>query len=214
VFVVVSIAACSTDRESHDGPKARAAAWTEYGFAEHEPALRAAAVHLCRKAWETDDLVQDTFERALRHLSQGNPAPLHMRGWLVSILRNAFIDRVRRRAVTFEPIADHAEPERDPEPAWAQVSLDEIRAAVARLDGELRSVFELHYIEGLRYKVVAAKLRVPENTVASRLFRARKALRVELLRHAGAEADLRHGRTAAWRSLVAAYLDELGPAAR
>jgi RNA polymerase sigma-70 factor (ECF subfamily) len=169
--------------------EARAGAWSEYGLAEHAPALHAAAVHLCRKAWETDDLVQDTFERALRHLSQGNPAPIHMRGWLVSILRNAFIDRVRRRAVTFEPIADHAEPERDPEPAWAQVSVDEIRAAVARLDGELRSVFELHYIEGLRYKVVAAKLRVPENTVASRLYRARKALRVELVRSLEAHDD-------------------------
>ena len=188
--MVVSIAACLTGRESHDGPatearaaEARAAearAWAEYGLAEHESTLRATAVHLCRGSWETDDLVQDTFERALRYLSQGNPAPVHMRGWLVSILRNAFIDRVRRRAVTFEPISDHAEPERDAEPAWAQVSLEEIRAAIARLDGELRNVFELHYIEGLRYKAVAAKLRVPENTVASRLFRARRALR-ELL---------------------------------
>ena len=186
--MVVSIAACVTDRESRDVParvEAGTQAWTELGFAEHEPALRAAAVHLCRKAWETDDLVQDTFERALRYLSQGKPAPIHMRGWLVSILRNAFIDRVRRRAVTYEPIADQAAPERDPEPAWAEVSLDEIRAALARLDAELRNVFELHYIEGLRYKVVAAKLRLPENTVASRLFRARKALRDELVRSLG-----------------------------
>jgi RNA polymerase sigma-70 factor (ECF subfamily) len=164
------------------GVRAGARTQTEYGLAEHEPALRAVAVRLCRKPWETDDLVQDTFERALRYLSQGNPAPIRMRGWLVSILRNAFIDRVRRRAVTFEPIADHAEPECDLEPAWAQVSLDDLYAAVARLNSDLRSVFELHYIEGLRYKVVAAKLRVPENTVASRLFRARKALRNDLVR--------------------------------
>jgi RNA polymerase sigma-70 factor (ECF subfamily) len=161
---------------------AKTRAWTEYGLAKHERVLRAAAVQLCRRAWETDDLVQDTFERALRHLAQGNPAPTHMRGWLVSILRNAFIDRVRRRAVTFEPITDQTAAELDPEPAWAQVSLDEIHAALTRLDGELRMVFELHYLEGLRYKVVAARLRVPENTVASRLFRARRTLRVELAR--------------------------------
>jgi len=178
--VGVSVAAHLPD---HDGLMSeRSGRWTAHELAEHEPALRAAAAHLCRRSCDTDDLVQDTFERALRHLSQGNPAPIHMRRWLVSILRNAFIDRVRRRAVTFEPITDHPEPERDPEPMWAEVSFDQIHAAVARLDGELRHVFVLHYVEGLRYKVVAAKLRVPENTVASRLFRARKALRIELMR--------------------------------
>jgi RNA polymerase sigma-70 factor (ECF subfamily) len=150
--------------------------------AEHKAALRLAAMNRCRNAWEADDLVQETFARALRHLARGYPAPAHMRSWLVSILRNAFIDQVRRRAVTFEPIAEHAAPEREPEPVWARVSFDDIRAALARLDGELRRVFELHHLRGLRYKVVAAKLGVPENTVASRLFRARKALRAELAR--------------------------------
>ena len=42
--------------------------------AVHEPMLRATARHLCRKAWETDDLVQDTFERALKHLEAGRPS--------------------------------------------------------------------------------------------------------------------------------------------
>ncbi|HET7504559.1 MAG TPA: RNA polymerase sigma factor [Kofleriaceae bacterium] len=168
------------DAEGDEEPATRARSWIERRLAEHEPVLRLAAVNRCRNAWEADDLVQETFARALRHLAQGHPAPVHLRGWLVSILRNAFIDQVRRRAVTFEPIAEHAAPEHEPEPAWAQVSLDDIRAALARLDVELRRVFELHYLRGLRYKAVAAKLGVPENTVASRLFRARKALRHHL----------------------------------
>ena len=154
----------------------RSRVWSDADLAQHLPALRSAAANLCRRAWETDDLVQDACERALRHLSAGNPAPTHMRAWLVSILRNAFVDRIRKRANT-EPIEDAPAPPPEAEPAWAQVSTDEVRAALARLDGDLRRVFELHYLDGLPYREVAARLKVPENTVASRLHRARKVLR-------------------------------------
>ncbi|MEO6774835.1 MAG: RNA polymerase sigma factor [Kofleriaceae bacterium] len=151
-------------------------------LAVHEPMLRATARHLCRKAWETDDLVQDTFERALKHLQAGRPAPTQMRPWLASILRNAFIDRIRRKAVTFEPIEDTPSPELEAAPPWADVTLDEIRAALARIDDHLRLAFDLHYLQGLRYREVARRLGIADNTVASRLFRARQALRDELAR--------------------------------
>ena len=156
----------------------RSRVWTDADLAQHLPALRAAAANLCRRAWETDDLVQDACERALRHLSAGNPPPTHMRAWLVSIMRNAFVDRIRKRANTAgEPIEDPPAPPPEAEPAWAQVSTDEVRAALAKLDADLRRVFELHYLDGLSYRQVATRLKIPENTVASRLHRARKVLR-------------------------------------
>ena len=69
----------------------------------------------------TDDLVQDTFERALKHLEAGRPAPTQMRPWLTSILRNAFIDRIRRKAVTlFESMEDAAQPETEAAPPWGE----------------------------------------------------------------------------------------------
>jgi RNA polymerase sigma-70 factor (ECF subfamily) len=156
-------------------------------LAVHEPMLRATARHLCRKAWETDDLVQDTFERALKHLEAGRPPPTQMRPWLTSILRNAFIDRIRRKAVTFETIEDPAQPETDAAPPWADVTIGEVRAALAKLDEHLRLAFELHYLQGLRYREVAKRLAIADNTVASRLFRARQALREELERSREAE---------------------------
>jgi RNA polymerase sigma-70 factor (ECF subfamily) len=156
-------------------------------LAVHEPMLRATARHLCRKAWETDDLVQDTFERALKHLEAGRPPPTQMRPWLTSILRNAFIDRIRRKAVTFEPIDDPAQPEIEAAPPWAGVTLGEVRAALANIDEHLRLAFDLHYLQGLRYREVAKRLAIADNTVASRLFRARQALRAELER--GREVD-------------------------
>ena len=108
-----------------------------------------------------------------------------MRAWLISILKNAFIDRIRKRATSSEPIEDQPAPEVDAEPTWAAVSSDELRTAVAKLEPDLRRAFELHYLDGLPYREVATRLKMPENTVASRLYRARKTLRDLLAREVG-----------------------------
>jgi len=109
-----------------------------------------------------------------------------MRAWLVSILRNAFIDRKRRAAVARTVFDDSSasapEPEPEPAPLWSSVSLDDVRAALAQLDEAQRRVFELHYLSRMRYGQIASQLGIPSNTVATRLFRARKALREILLR--------------------------------
>ena len=174
--------ACDAARRTMDAPH-RSRVWTDADLAEHEPALRAAAANLCRKAWETDDLVQDAFERALKFLSAGHPLPTHMRAWLVSILRNAFIDRARKRVVEHGSVEDQPAPEAEDEPVWAGVMPEQVRAALDRLDEGYRTIFEMHYLDGMRYKDIAAKLGLPANTVGSKLFRARKLLREELDKH-------------------------------
>lgn len=160
-------------------------------LALHEAALRSAARYICRDDSEREDLIQDTFERALRHLGAGNPRPINMRAWLVSILRNAFIDRKRRAAVARTVFDDSTEsaptPAPDPEPPWSAVSLDDVRAALAELDEAQRVVFELHYLSRMRYDQIAGQLGIPSNTVATRLYRARKALRERLLRGLGVD---------------------------
>lgn len=154
----------------------------------HEAELRTASRYICRDDSEREDLIQDTFERALRHLGAGNPKPGNMRAWLVSILRNAFIDRKRRAAVAVMVHDDElvaVAPAPEPEPVWSGVSLEDVRAALAELDESQRRVFELHHLERMRYDQIASQLGVPANTVATRLFRARKALREILLRGLG-----------------------------
>ena len=158
----------------------RARVWTGADLAEHEPALRYTAAHLCKHKWDTDDLIQDTFERALKFLAADHPPPAHMKAWLTSILKNAFIDRVRKKTFPHEPIEDQPAPEIEVQPAWTQLSADDIRAGLARLADDVRRVFELHYLDGLKYRDIAQRLGIPENTVASKLFRARKLLRDEL----------------------------------
>ena len=168
-----------------------AAGWSTADLRTHEAELRAAARHICRDPMEREDLIQDTFERGLRYLRSGNPAPRNMRVWLVSILRNAFIDRTRRTAVAFEELGEHSAPLEHEPPAWSDVSLDEVRAALAELEPELRVPFEMHYIAQVRYREIAEQLRIPSNTVATRLLRARKLLRQILLRDRGGEGSVR-----------------------
>lgn len=163
------------------GQNTRSPDAAESGLAQHAPALRAVAAVLCRNAQESDDLVQDTFVRALRHLSGDHDPVRNVRAWLVAILRNVFIDGRRAEHDTTSDVDDCEAPEPDPQPAWADVNLADVRAACEELDPMLRAVFELHYLDGLPYREIASRQGVPENTVASRLFRARKALRDRLI---------------------------------
>jgi RNA polymerase sigma-70 factor, ECF subfamily len=181
--------AAAPPRRKPDGAAAAADRGRELWSAElalHEAELRSASRYICRDDGEREDLIQDTFERALRHLGAGNPKPINLRAWLVSILRNAFIDRKRRAAIArmvFDdsPAAVPA-PEPEPQPLWSSVSLDDVRAALGEIEEAQRRVFELHYLSRMRYDQIASELGIPSNTVGTRLFRARKALREILLR--------------------------------
>jgi RNA polymerase sigma-70 factor (ECF subfamily) len=167
----------------------------EFGteFRMHEAALRAVALRLCRNPAEANDLVQDTAERALKAFG-GLPPGSNTRSWLMSILRNKFIDSCRHTAVApraaqeVEEVADIVSAqEREPEPAWAQITAEQIKAAVAALGDEFRSVYTLHALEGRSYNEIAGALQIPRATVGTRLLRARKKLKELLLPHLAAQ---------------------------
>jgi RNA polymerase sigma-70 factor (ECF subfamily) len=150
---------------------------------EHEAALVAIARRLCVSAADADDLVQETYERALRafdrYEDRGN-----LRSWLAAIMNNLFIDRCRkaRRAPKIEGIEELqiAAPEPVAPPAWANVSSVQISAALDRISPEFRVVYELH-AAGRAYDEIARELGIPKNTVGTRLIRARKKLKEILL---------------------------------
>ena len=66
-------------------------------------------------------------------------------------------------------------------PLWMRIDAQQLRAAVDRLEPEFREVFTLHAFERRSYKDIAAALDIPQNTVGTRLLRARRKLRVLLL---------------------------------
>ncbi len=97
-----------------------------------EPLLFQVACKLCRRTDDARDSVQDTFERALRCGASPNP---NLKAWLLSILHHRFIDLWRKRGKRARvPAPDAAlvapEPAAEPEPRWAGLDAERVRAAV------------------------------------------------------------------------------------
>jgi RNA polymerase sigma-70 factor (ECF subfamily) len=160
-------------------------------LASHTPQLERFALRLCGDPADASDLVQDTFVRALARQEDFLPGS-NAGAWLTTILRRLFIDRYRRRvraprtlgldaAGAFEPA--------EPEPAWASLSIDEVKAALLELDDDFRVVFELHALEGRSYSAIAEQLGLNKVTVGTRLTRARKKLRAVLTARLASQAE-------------------------
>lgn len=166
-----------------DGPRDPAPEFHR-SLREHELPLQALALRLCRSRADAGDLVQDTFERALRRRAQYEPGT-NLRAWLCTILHHLFLDRCRARSrgPTHANLDDVVLPAPEParEPAWATLTRDDVLAALARLDPDFRSVYQLHTLDGMPYTEIAARLGIPKATVGTRLARARRKLRDLLL---------------------------------
>jgi RNA polymerase sigma-70 factor (ECF subfamily) len=150
---------------------------------EHLDALYNFAVYLTRKPSEAEDLVQETYLRALRFSHRFQPGT-HLRAWLFQILRNTFLTfyRLRERE---SPIAEDGVPEWDAPmfhdaPAEGPGTLEahtDLERALLRLPEEFRTVLLLAEIEGMPLEEVAQVMACPVGTVKSRIFRAKERLR-------------------------------------
>jgi RNA polymerase sigma-70 factor (ECF subfamily) len=157
--------------------------------ATHLPALRIRASQLCRGRGDPDDVVQDALVRAFRARDQMRETE-RARGWLLSIVTNTFLDSLRRKKARPGEVAleiDPAAPARDDdEPApWADLDVDDVRAAVASLPDDVRDTYRMFALEGRDYVAIAATLGIPKATVGTRILRARKKLRELLVARSG-----------------------------
>ncbi len=176
-------------------PKARAPGRAKETLV-HADALYNLARYLTRDPSDAEDLVQETYERALRAWDQREP-DTNVKAWLFRILRNAFISRYRQelRRPAFE-LYDTTEqaPEAagdgsgstpggaEPEQMRRLVS-GEIEAALRTLSEDARTVILLD-LEGFTESEVALVVGCAVGTVKSRLNRARVALRLKLADYA------------------------------
>ncbi len=165
---------------------------------EQVEALMGLARRLTRNDAEAEDLVQDTFLKALRAQGQFQPGT-NLRAWLMRILRNAFINRYHRGALEKsvlgaavpDPVADGwlssatMQAMRNPEAATLRPELERsLSTAVDALPPEFREVILLADVEEFSYKEIAEMTGCPIGTVMSRLHRARKLLKASLIEHA------------------------------
>jgi len=146
----------------------------------HADALYNLARHLTGSASAAEDLVQETYARALG--AAGGFDGRNLKAWLFKILRNAFIDLYRRKKKHPEvhgPIdADLLRDDVALDPLRNVVAAD-IEAALATLGDDARAVILLD-LEGLTELEVADVLGCAVGTVKSRLSRARMMLRRQL----------------------------------
>ena len=159
----------------------------------HLDALYRVALRLTGDPSRAEDLVQDTMLKAYRSWRQYRPGT-NAKGWLLTILRNTFINDYRRRKLEPVPMdLEAVEPfaifrdvaEADPEGAFfARIVDEKVIEAIDALPTDFREVLVLSDMEGLSYAEIAAALEVPVGTVKSRLFRARRQLQAALYTHA------------------------------
>lgn len=156
------------------------------------PALRRYAHALVRDREAADDLVQDCLERAISRRGQWRGEG-SVRAWLFRILLNQFRDSRRRDAARVRLVAvdSVAEPAR-PAAQEDHLALREVYAAIGRLPPDQRAALLLVALEGMNFTEAAHVLNIPEGTLASRLARARAALRA-MTDHHGHRPDDRMG---------------------
>jgi RNA polymerase sigma-70 factor (ECF subfamily) len=148
------------------------------------------AMSLSHNQAEAEDLVQETYLRAVRACDQLAPSS-NLKSWLYAILRNVWLNQIRHlhsgpRFVDMDDeeqrdALNQARSDDDPHRVYvAKVERDCVRAAVQQLPLQYREVIVLREFEGLSYQEIAEVLQCPAGTVMSRLGRAREKLRMLL----------------------------------
>jgi len=143
-----------------------------------------AVLRMVRHRDEATDLTQTAFLKAyeqLRHFDSQHK----FFSWLYRIAINVAINHLKRHR-RLEPLADEwASPARSPEDALVESDLSvHVQDALMSLPYDYRAVLVLRHFEGCSYDEMARIVGVPEKTVKSRLFSARRQLK-ELLEARG-----------------------------
>lgn len=143
------------------------------------PRLRRFAYGLTGSRDAGDDLMQTTYERAIREIHRWQPGT-RLDSWMYRIARNIHLNNLRAMGVRGEHLAPleldrHASVDGE-RIAESQIAFATVRRFVARLPEEQRTILLLVCVEGLSYKEVSETLDLPLGTIASRLARARLAL--------------------------------------
>ncbi|MGI9557921.1 MAG: RNA polymerase sigma factor [Solirubrobacterales bacterium] len=144
--------------------------WSVYGF--HGYRLRSKG--------ETEDLTQETFERALKAWHRFDPDRGELRPWLLRIARNTYIDYRRRQGSRPRIAADSLDEMGDPPelPTGAEIALDPALAkALSQLSTREREAIALRFGGDLRTADVAQVLGVSTANAQQILSRALRRLR-------------------------------------
>lgn len=141
---------------------------------------------------EAEDLVHDAFVAVWRKIDRFDADRGSLRAWLMTVVRNRAIDRVRARRpkMDLEDADERSLLRTGPNPTWEEAlqrtSATDVRAAMDQLPDEQRQAVELAYFQGYTYREVAEATGVPPGTANGRMRLALAKLRDSLGGSAGA----------------------------
>ncbi len=156
--------------------------------------LYTSAFYLTKDKTEAEDLVQETYLRALRFFHKFQPGT-NCRAWLLSILRNLFINRYQQKkreaeTVDWEKIdqvydsmvelGEKAERDNPEGLLISELMDEEVEKALRKLPEEYRTAIVLVDIEELSYEEAAKVMACAIGTIRSRVSRGRRMLQVAL----------------------------------
>jgi RNA polymerase sigma-70 factor, ECF subfamily len=156
---------------------------------ENIDGLYSYALVLTRNHAEAEDLVQEAYVRAIQAMRRLR-ADSNIKGWLFTILRNIWLNQLRKRRTgpqmvemeVEDSVANSiAEPSKNSHDLYvAKMEIEEVRAAIQKLPIDFCEIILLREYEDLSYQEIADILDCPVGTVMSRLARARARLRALL----------------------------------
>jgi len=146
--------------------------------------VHAYVVNHCHDAAMAEEVTVDTMFEVWRR-------PDRFRGesrfstWLIGIARHKMIDAIRQREEPAEDLEDFAETLADPGPDAFDAASDmqrrvRVEACLGRLPREQREAMHLVFYQGMTLGEVASVQGIPENTVKTRMFHARRRIESDL----------------------------------
>ncbi|MCO5222056.1 MAG: sigma-70 family RNA polymerase sigma factor [Thermomicrobiales bacterium] len=148
----------------------------------------AVAYRILNDTTATEDTLQDAFLQVWRNHQSFDPRRGNVRSWLMTIVRNAAIDRLRGRAGRARQdrsldeidylLGEHDDPFQQ---AVESIQADQIRAAIEQLPSEQRDAIALAYFNGLTQQEIADRTGAPLGTVKGRMRLGLRKLREHLM---------------------------------
>ena len=159
-------------------------------FSQLEKILQAFAYSLTKHTEDAKDLFQETAFRALRNRDKFK-VDTNFKAWSMTIMKNIFINNYRRKikANTINDSTDNnfylnSGKETIQNQAEGNIMMKELKRMISHLEETVRTPFMMHY-EGYKYQEIADYMKLPIGTVKSRIFFARKDLKMQVQKQYG-----------------------------
>ncbi len=147
------------------------------------------SMYMLKNKMDADDVTQEVMIRIWKNIDNVNM--LAAKTWIMRTTNNLCIDYLRKRSVTvnreseinelFEETMETNKNEENPYLiTHIKIMASKVKEAIQKLPENLRSVFVLYEIQGMKYREISKTLDIPLNSVKVYLLRARKKLQEEL----------------------------------